>query len=166
MLLTNCISIIWVVRLLYQTVSSIFALNNLFFDEIPIRSWRVEQSLSLRSDYMPRYLLNVETRSSHSRSSVGKVSDPTAYTLKVKKPSGHEQVTQGIDLSEVFKNWWKINIPNWWFYSWKKPLLKWRLKAYCHVLCWGYPKRKTQYSDGRPCLCPSKVVEGSNFRQQ
>lgn len=77
-------------------------LNNLLFDENPVRSKTIEGNPSLKEDYMLHYLLDVETRGSHSLLNIDGFCDPTAYTLKVKKPGSDEQVTQNIDLVETF----------------------------------------------------------------
>ena len=77
-------------------------LNNLIFDENPVRGKAIESNPSLKEDYMLRYLLDVETRGSQSLLNIDGFADPTAYTLKVKKPGSDEQVTQYIDLIETF----------------------------------------------------------------
>ena len=77
-------------------------LNNLVFDDNPIRNKAIESSQSLKEDYMLRYFLDVETRGSQSLLNIDGFADPTAYFLKVKKIGGDEQVTQSIDLIETF----------------------------------------------------------------
>jgi adenine-specific DNA-methyltransferase len=77
-------------------------LNNLEFDKIPARDKVMEQNDSLREDYMLHYMLDVETRGSQSLLNIDNFANPTAYTLKVKKPGSDEQVTQNIDLIETF----------------------------------------------------------------
>lgn len=87
-------------------------LNNIVFDnqsadssirdKAEKRSRVMQGNASLREDYMLRYLLDVETRGSQSLLNIDKVADPTAYTLKVKKPGSDEQVTKNIDLIETF----------------------------------------------------------------
>jgi adenine-specific DNA-methyltransferase len=77
-------------------------LNNLVFDDNPVRSKAIESNPSLKEDYMLRYLLNVETRGSQSLLNIDAFADPCAYKLKVKKPGSDEQVTQHIDLIETF----------------------------------------------------------------
>ena len=77
-------------------------LNNLVFDENPVRNKAVESNSSLKEDYMLRYLLNVETRGSQSLLNIDAFADPTAYALVVKKPGSDEQVKQHIDLIESF----------------------------------------------------------------
>ena len=77
-------------------------LNNLVFDENPVRNKAIESNSSLKEDYMLRYLLNVETRGSQSLLNIDAFADPTAYALVVKKPGSDEQVTQHIDLIETF----------------------------------------------------------------
>lgn len=77
-------------------------LNNLIFDDNPVRSKAIESNPSLKEDYMLRYLLNVETRGSQSLLNIDAFADPTAYSLVVKKPGSDEQVKQHIDLIETF----------------------------------------------------------------
>ncbi|MFA7172645.1 MAG: site-specific DNA-methyltransferase [Kiritimatiellia bacterium] len=77
-------------------------LNNLVFDENPDRDKAIENNPSLKEDYMLRYLLEVETRGSQSLLNIDDFYDPTAYTLKVKKPGSDAQITQNIDLIETF----------------------------------------------------------------
>ncbi len=57
---------------------------------------------SLKEDYMLRYMLDVETRGSQSLLNISNFTDPTAYTLKVKKPGTDEHVIQEVDLIETF----------------------------------------------------------------
>ena len=77
-------------------------LNNLVFDENPVRGKAIESNPSLKEDYMLRYLLNVETRGSQSLLNIDAFADPTAYALVVKRPGSDEQVKQHIDLIETF----------------------------------------------------------------
>lgn len=77
-------------------------LNNLEFDDNPDRSKAIEGNPSLKEDYMLHYLLNVETRGSQSLLNIDAFTDPTAYTLKVKKPGSDGQVEKQIDLIETF----------------------------------------------------------------
>jgi adenine-specific DNA-methyltransferase len=58
----------------------------------------------LKEQYMLRYLLDVETRGSQSLLNVAAFSDPTAYTLKVKRPGSDESREVNVDLIETF-NW-------------------------------------------------------------
>ena len=58
----------------------------------------------LREQYMLRYLLDVETRSSQSLLNVQAFTDPTAYKLKVKRPGSDESREVNVDLLETF-NW-------------------------------------------------------------
>ncbi|MCD6580416.1 MAG: hypothetical protein J7K90_01325, partial [Desulfuromusa sp.] len=51
---------------------------------------------------MLRYLLDVETRGSQSLLNIDAFADPTAYTLKVKKPGSDEYVSKNVDLIETF----------------------------------------------------------------
>jgi len=57
-----------------------------------------------REQYLLRYLLEVETRGSQSLLNVQAFSDPTAYTLKVKRPGSDESREVNVDLLETF-NW-------------------------------------------------------------
>jgi adenine-specific DNA-methyltransferase len=77
-------------------------LNNLVFDENPVRGKAIESNPSLKEDYMLRYLLNVETRGSQSLLNIDAFADPCAYALVVKRPGSDEQVKQHIDLIETF----------------------------------------------------------------
>lgn len=77
-------------------------LNNLEFDDNPDRSRAIESNPSLKEDFMLHYLLNVETRGSQSLLNIDAFTDPTAYTLKIKKPGSDEQVEKQIDLIETF----------------------------------------------------------------
>lgn len=58
----------------------------------------------LREQYMLRYMLDVETRGSQSLLNVAAFADPTAYTLKVKRPGSDESREVKVDLVETF-NW-------------------------------------------------------------
>ena len=58
----------------------------------------------LREQYMLRYMLDVETRGSQSLLNVSAFTDPTAYTLKVKRPGSDESREVCVDLIETF-NW-------------------------------------------------------------
>ena len=77
-------------------------LNNLRFDENPIRDKALSDKGLLKEDYMLRYLLDVETRDSQSLLNIDAFADPTAYKLKVKKPGTDEYVVSNIDLIETF----------------------------------------------------------------
>jgi adenine-specific DNA-methyltransferase len=77
-------------------------LNNLVFDENPVRGKAIESNPSLKEDYMLRYLMDVETRGSQSLLNIDAFADPTVYALVVKRPGSDEQVTQHIDLIETF----------------------------------------------------------------
>lgn len=56
----------------------------------------------LKEQYLLRYLLDVETRGSQSLLNVAAFSDPTAYTLKVKRPGSEESREVAVDLIETF----------------------------------------------------------------
>ena len=58
----------------------------------------------LREQYILRYMLDVETRGSQSLLNVQAFTDPTAYTLKVKRPGSDESREVNVDLRETF-NW-------------------------------------------------------------
>ena len=58
----------------------------------------------LKEQYLLRYMLDVETRGSQSLLNVQAFSDPTAYTLKVKRPGSDESREVNVDLIETF-NW-------------------------------------------------------------
>jgi adenine-specific DNA-methyltransferase len=47
-------------------------------------------------------MLDVESRGSQSLLNIDAFADPTAYTLKVKKPGSDEQVVRNVDLIETF----------------------------------------------------------------
>lgn len=77
-------------------------LNNLRFEKNPRREQAVTSNPALKEDYMLRYMLDVETRGSRSLLNIDSFTDPSRYTLKVKKPGTDEYVTQRIDLIETF----------------------------------------------------------------
>lgn len=77
-------------------------LNNLVFDENPVRNRAIESHPLLKEDYMLRYLLDVETRGSQSLLNIDAFADPTSYSLVVKRSGSDEQVIQNIDLIETF----------------------------------------------------------------
>ncbi len=58
----------------------------------------------LKEQYVLRYMLDVETRGSQSLLNVAALTDPTAYTLKVKRPGSDESRELNVDLLETF-NW-------------------------------------------------------------
>jgi adenine-specific DNA-methyltransferase len=58
----------------------------------------------LKEQYILRYMLDVETRGSQSLLNVQAFADPTAYTLKVKRPGSDESREVNVDLLETF-NW-------------------------------------------------------------
>ncbi|MCR4304661.1 MAG: site-specific DNA-methyltransferase [Gallionella sp.] len=58
----------------------------------------------LKEQYILRYMLDVETRGSQSLLNVQAFTDPTAYKLKVKRPSSDESREVNVDLLETF-NW-------------------------------------------------------------
>jgi adenine-specific DNA-methyltransferase len=58
----------------------------------------------LKEQYVLRYMLDVETRGSQSLLNVQAFADPTAYSLKVKRPGSDESREVNVDLLETF-NW-------------------------------------------------------------
>ncbi len=85
------------------------ALNNLDLRRTPGQQSLLDLAESQGTDglteqYRLRYLLDVETRGSQSLLNVGAFADPTAYTLKVKKPGSDESREVNVDLIETF-NW-------------------------------------------------------------
>ena len=77
-------------------------LNNLRFDDDPIRDKALMTNASLKEDYMLHYMLDVETRGSQSVLNIDAFSDPTTYSLRVKKPGSDEYAVKNIDLVETF----------------------------------------------------------------
>jgi adenine-specific DNA-methyltransferase len=77
-------------------------LNNLRFDDNPQRQKSIAANASLKEDYMLHYLLDVETRGSQSLLNIDAFADPTAYSLKVKKPGTDEYIIRPVDLIETF----------------------------------------------------------------
>ena len=66
----------------------------------------------LREQYILHYLLNVETRGSQSLLNVQAFADPTAYTLKVRRPGSDESsLRSNVDLLETFN--WLIGLTVW-----------------------------------------------------
>lgn len=78
------------------------ALNNLNFDHNPVRDKVLSGNPALREDYMLRYMLDIESRGSQSLLNIDAFADPTAYTLKVKKPGSDEYTVRNVDLLETF----------------------------------------------------------------
>jgi len=77
-------------------------LNNLRFEDNPARAKAVAANASLKEDYTLRYMLDVESRGSQSLLNIDAFADPTAYTLKVKKPGSDEYSDKNVDLLETF----------------------------------------------------------------
>lgn len=77
-------------------------LNNLYFEENPVRDKAIQSKAELKEDYMLHYLLDVETRDSQSLLNIDAFADPTAYKLKVKKPGTDEYIVRNVDLMETF----------------------------------------------------------------
>ncbi len=85
------------------------ALNNLeprrtSHQQLTLDSPEAQGAESLKEQYILRYMLDVETRSSQSLLNVQAFTDPTAYKLKVKRPGSDESSEVNIDLLESF-NW-------------------------------------------------------------
>jgi len=77
-------------------------LNNLRFDENPLRDKALASNGDLHEDFMLHYLLDTETRGSESLLNIDAFADPTAYKLKVKKPGSDEYAVRNVDLLETF----------------------------------------------------------------
>ncbi len=77
-------------------------LNNLEFPDNPDRQKFINNSATLREDYILHYMLNVESRGSNSLLNIDLFSDPMNYTLKAKKPGSDKQVITKVDLIESF----------------------------------------------------------------
>ncbi|GLR62939.1 site-specific DNA-methyltransferase [Marinospirillum insulare] len=77
-------------------------LNNLRLASDPVRQRAIDGNTQLKQDYMLNYMLDVETRGSQSLLNIDAFTDPTAYQLKIKKPSSDEYVTCNVDLIETF----------------------------------------------------------------
>ena len=77
-------------------------LNNLRFEDNIQRKKSVAANTTLKEDYMLHYMLDVETQGSQSLLNIDAFANPTAYTLKVKKPGSDEYTTQAVDLIETF----------------------------------------------------------------
>ena len=85
------------------------ALNNLVLKRTDAQNQTLfgDQSVEkdhFREQYMLRYMLDVESRSSQSLLNVEQFADPTAYKLKVKRPGSDESREMNVDLLETF-NW-------------------------------------------------------------
>jgi adenine-specific DNA-methyltransferase len=85
------------------------ALNNLELkrtdaQEQTLFGSRADTSNTFREQYMLRYMLDVESRTSQSLLNVEQFADPTAYKLKVKRPGFDETRVVNVDLLETF-NW-------------------------------------------------------------
>jgi adenine-specific DNA-methyltransferase len=79
-------------------------LNNLQLSDDAARGMALEDNPALRGEYRMHYWLDVETRGSASLLNVTRFADPTAYTLKIRRPGRDEIVEQPVDLIETF-NW-------------------------------------------------------------
>lgn len=79
-------------------------LNNLHVKEESAQSKVVAVNPALREDYFLHYLLELETQGSPSLLNVADFTDPTAYSLNIKKPGSEAQEVRTVDLVETF-NW-------------------------------------------------------------
>jgi adenine-specific DNA-methyltransferase len=84
-------------------------LNNLELKRSPsqqslLDSAEVRGADKLREQYLLQYMLKVETRESQSLLNVAAFTDPTAYSLVVKRPGSDESREVNVDLLETF-NW-------------------------------------------------------------
>ncbi|MFC1814393.1 site-specific DNA-methyltransferase [Thermodesulfobacteriota bacterium] len=77
-------------------------LNNLRFEENPIRNTAVAADTGLKEDYMLHYLLDVETRGSQSILNIDAFTNPESYQLKIKRPGSDENTICNVDLLETF----------------------------------------------------------------
>jgi adenine-specific DNA-methyltransferase len=85
------------------------ALNNLETRRTPAQQSLLESSDAqgpngLKEQFILRYMLDVETRGSQSLLNVKAFQDPTAYSLKAKRPGSDESREVSVDLLETF-NW-------------------------------------------------------------
>jgi len=85
------------------------ALNNLVVHRSPKQQNLLDTADAqgtdrLKEQYLLRYMLNVETRGSQSLLNVQAFQDPTAYKLKVKRPSSDESREMNVDLFETFNS--------------------------------------------------------------
>lgn len=78
-------------------------LNNLRLNDAPAGKV-AGANKALREDYFLHYLLELETQGSPSLLNIADFTDPTAYTLNIKKPGSEAQETRTVDLVETF-NW-------------------------------------------------------------
>ncbi|MBI5659947.1 MAG: site-specific DNA-methyltransferase [Nitrosomonadales bacterium] len=79
-------------------------LNNLRMAEESAHSKVIAANSTLREGYFLHYLLELETQGSPSLLNMADFNDPTAYTLKIKKPGSEAQEARTVDLVETF-NW-------------------------------------------------------------
>jgi adenine-specific DNA-methyltransferase len=77
-------------------------LNNLLVAEESAQRKVIEANPALRERYFLHYLLELETRDSPSLLNISAFTDPTAYTLNIKKPSSDSQERRAVDLVETF----------------------------------------------------------------
>ena len=85
------------------------ALNNLETRRAPaqqalLESLDAQGADGFKEQFLLRYMLDVETRSSQSLLNVHAFHDPTSYKLKVKRPGSDESREVNVDLLETF-NW-------------------------------------------------------------
>lgn len=79
-------------------------LNNLQVTEESAQRKVIEANPALREAYFLHYLLELETQGSPSLLNAAAFTDPTAYTLNIKKPGSDVQERRAVDFLETF-NW-------------------------------------------------------------
>lgn len=77
-------------------------LNNLLVAEESAQRKVIEANPALRERYFLHYLLELETQDSPSLLNISVFTDPTAYTLDIKKPGSDSQERRAVDLVETF----------------------------------------------------------------
>jgi adenine-specific DNA-methyltransferase len=79
-------------------------INNLQVAEQSAQGKVIAANSALREKYFLHYLLDMETQGSPSLLNIAAFTDPTAYTLNIKKPGSDAQERRAVDLVETF-NW-------------------------------------------------------------
>ncbi|MDO9011629.1 MAG: site-specific DNA-methyltransferase [Gallionella sp.] len=79
-------------------------INNLQVKEQSAQQEVIMANPALRESYFLHYLLELETQGSPSLLNIAAFTDPTAYTLNIKKPGSDVQERRAVDLLETF-NW-------------------------------------------------------------
>jgi adenine-specific DNA-methyltransferase len=82
------------------------SLNNLLLQRSPEQESLLArpEAKALAEQYRLRYMLDTETRGSPSLLNIRQFTDPTAYTMRIKRPGTDESVVTAVDLIETF-NW-------------------------------------------------------------